>query len=106
MLLLDRRGAVHRFLLLLEKFNIDTIIYRLSLTRPVKEKRVILVHGESDDTVPFEDAQILSRRLQVPLRVVPQGDHRLNCLVDTDRLQNLVWEAYHGSSVLESNIEL
>ena len=37
-----------------------------------------MIHGESDDTVPISDARLFAERFNVPLTVVPNGDHMLS----------------------------
>ena len=37
-----------------------------------------MIHGESDDTVPISDARSFAEKFNVPLTVVPNGDHMLS----------------------------
>ena len=48
-----------------------------ALWRP-EEAEVRMVHGELDETIPLEEARRFAARFQIPLTVVPGGDHRLS----------------------------
>ena len=37
-----------------------------------------MVHGDSDDTVPLSDVLVFAEKFNVPLAVVPNGDHMLS----------------------------
>ena len=48
-----------------------------TLWRP-EEAEVRMVHGELDETIPVEEARRFAVRFQIPLTVIPGGDHRLS----------------------------
>ena len=47
------------------------------LWRP-EEAEVRMVHVELDETIPVEEARRFAVRFQIPLTVIPGGDHRLS----------------------------
>lgn len=42
------------------------------------EAKLHMIHGDSDETIPFAEACTFSRKFSVPLTVVTGGDHRLS----------------------------
>jgi len=48
-----------------------------------------MIHGESDDTVPLIDAQSFATKFDVPLTVVPNGDHQLSIPGTLEKIQEL-----------------
>ena len=56
-------------------------------------RRLLVVHGDEDATVPVEDSLELGRQTGVDVRVVAGGDHKLNAaLLRTNALAALVEE--------------
>ena len=39
---------------------------------------LMMVHGESDRTVPLREARSFAEKFHVPITVIPEGDHRLS----------------------------
>ncbi|MCB9640902.1 MAG: hypothetical protein H6728_04435 [Myxococcales bacterium] len=62
--------------------------------------RVLLVHGEQDETVPLEDSLELCRFLpDISLRVLPEEGHRLKSLLQGEGLSRLLEEALSQGSI-------
>lgn len=56
-----------------------------------ENRKIIVVHGDSDDTVPLADSKELCEAINAELIVVPAGTHRLNdYLLQQNKFQELV----------------
>ena len=58
-----------------------------------------MVHGEADETIPLSDAQSFANMFQVPLTVVPNGDHRLSTPGAPEQVLKLAAEFFLGTMI-------
>lgn len=67
-------------------------------------KKVCVVQGTDDETVPYQAVSALCHRWRIPLVTLSGADHRLNAaLLKTDRLKGLVMEVVRGEHTRQGN---
>jgi len=61
---------------------------------------LMMVHGDTDDVVPFSDVQSFSEMFNVPLVVIPGGDHQLSTPGAPARVLNLAAEFFKSYTAI------